>query len=52
VRAAIEPAFLEQHPIQMAEHARPETYHAPTADYSEEDLESVMEKLRGLGYLE
>jgi predicted AlkP superfamily phosphohydrolase/phosphomutase len=52
VRAAIEPAFLEQHPVKMADHARPETYQPPTADYTEEDLESVMEKLRGLGYLE
>lgn len=52
ITSAIDPAFLEQHPVVMASCARSGTYHPDETDYTEEDKQSVLEKLRGLGYIE
>jgi hypothetical protein len=52
ITSAFRPDFLEKHPIQMVPYARPDTYQPDETAYSEEDLESVLEKLRGLGYIE
>jgi len=52
IKSALRPDFLKQHPIQMAAHARPDTYNPDETAYTEEDVESVLAKLRGLGYIE
>jgi predicted AlkP superfamily phosphohydrolase/phosphomutase len=52
IESAIEPTYLEQRPVEMANYARPDTYQPSAIEYTEEELRSVMEKLRGLGYLE
>jgi predicted AlkP superfamily phosphohydrolase/phosphomutase len=53
IEGAIEPSYLKTHPIQIEPEPRPELYRPELeAGYSQEELESVMQKFRALGYVE
>jgi predicted AlkP superfamily phosphohydrolase/phosphomutase len=52
VTGAVEPAFLDAHPVQRSRFARPDVWQPVASDYTQEELESVLDKLSALGYIE